>query len=458
MVPATMRPKHRKYEAGLAALGLLWTSATLARGQEAVPPPSTALAPSGAPAFAVLLLSNGRLLQGHVTEDAAGDAYELHMKGGSVPVPKKDVARRFGSLLELYEYRVAHLPERDPDERMKLALWCLEQHLDPQAREQLRAVLAINPADGRAPRMLANLDANALRAAGRDPEVRTTSAEVVETAPRAMNPRAVPRPRPAIGGPAIFGLPPAVAARRFTEFAWYIHPVLQSACASCHNEDYPGDFRLIVGRSRRDWTPDVLRANLDATLRYVDRDDPSRSDLIAFVAEPHGPNDRPIFHGANDVRYRRLAQWLGSLKPSAEPVAKAGQVDPPRPASPGASADTEGFGADRLPAPPRATPTPAPTPFAGASNRSMVEFYQGQATAPGVPPGVKFDLPALPGAPTPPPVASRLPDLPPGTPVPPPDDVIPPTKRAKKKIKLDPALLEKTLKTRQAAPSPPPGN
>ncbi len=353
-----MTPLNRKFRAGLAALGLVWTSATTAPGQEAAPPPPMpAPAPPNAPAFAVLLLSNGRTLQGNVTENAAGDAYELHGKGGSFPVPKKAVKKRYGSMAALYEDKVAHLPDRDPDERMNLALWCLEQHMEAQAREQLQGVLAINPSDGRAKRMVANIDANAQRAAGRDPEVRAASAEFAEPAPART---AMPMPRTrsrAVERPVIFDLPPDVAMKRFTAFAWEVHPILQASCASCHNETYQGEYRLIAGKSRRDWTADVVRANLDATLRHVRRDDPAHSDLVAYAANPHGPSPRPLFHGPNDRRYRQLVAWLDSLR-TAEPVAKAGFAPPP--AAPRATPLAEGFGADRLPSPPGAPTAPAP--------------------------------------------------------------------------------------------------
>ncbi len=162
-----MAPLNRKYRAGLVALGLLGTSLD-ADAQDTAPRLPAMLpapAPPNAPAFAVLVLSNGRMLQGNVTESASGDTYELHMTGGVIPVPKRDVAHRYGSLDELYRSKAARLPASDPDERMKLAKWCLEQHMEGPAKEQLQSVLALNPSDVRARRMIASIDANAARAA-----------------------------------------------------------------------------------------------------------------------------------------------------------------------------------------------------------------------------------------------------------------------------------------------------
>ncbi len=467
-----MAPLNRKYRAGLVALGFLGTTASVG-AQDAAPPlpaMSPAPAPRNAPAFAVLVLSNGRMLQGTITESASGDTYELHMTGGLIPVPKRDVAHRYGSLDELYRDKAARLPANDPDERMKLARWCLEQHMEGPAKEQLRSLLAINPSDLRAQRMVASIDANALRAAERDTEVRVAGAEVVETAPRASMP--LPRSRTSAGRrverPVIFDLPPDVANRRFAEFAWDVHPILQVSCAGCHNDAYQGEYRLITGKSRRDWTADVVRANLDATLRYVRADDPTHSDLVAYAANAHGPGLRAVFHGANDRRQQRLIAWLRLLKTAEGGVPES----PPPTAMTSAPQVPDGFGSDRVPAP-RATPMPAPPSSSidgsGLGARNYSQHYEMNAVAPGVPPGVSFDPPTLPGIPKPtapkepgatasrttvpasPSGPPRMTDLPPGTPVPPPDDVIPPSTRPKKSTKVDPALLEQLLKSRQQA-------
>jgi hypothetical protein len=483
-----MSPKNPKLKAGLAALGLLWTSATNAEAQEAAAPPNLPAppidqAPPSAPAFAVLLLSNGRVQQGKVSLDKSGQFYLLHQKGGEIRFPKKDVERQFGSLAELYQYKVASLPARDPDERMKLAQWCLLYHLNAEAREQLQALLEVDPGNPTAQRMVASLEATSDRSTGRDPAVQLSSAEVAMPATN--------RPRARPSGPiVIFDLPAATANRRATEFAWYIHPILQASCASCHNENYRGDFQLFAGKSRRDWTPDVVRSNLDATLRYVDRTNPGQSDILAYAVNPHGPPDaRAIFHGANDPRQRSLILWLNNLRPAPDSKTGPSAQTTPAPVMAGRpqSGAVDAFGADRFPTPAAAaglSTAPGLPPLPSASGlRAFTESYSFEGSAPGVPPGIAFEgpspliggpmpkLPAQrgpapltpggpPGAPArqpataPVPGATALPNLPPGTPLPPPDDVIPPTNRPKQGKNVDPALLEKLMKSRQPNPQP----
>src|SRR4051794_22027190 len=142
MSPKTPRLIH----AGLTALGLVWLAprgvadpappAPSGPPATAAPSPSPSTAPTPAPA--VILLTNGRLQQGLVSE--AGPSYYLHVRGGSkIPIPKRDVETVGRSLDDIYQYKVGRIADRDPDEHLKLAKWCLTQQLNEPAKVQLRA-------------------------------------------------------------------------------------------------------------------------------------------------------------------------------------------------------------------------------------------------------------------------------------------------------------------------------
>ena len=70
-------------------------------------------------------------------------------------------------------------------------------------------------------------------------------------------------------------------------------------------------------------TPDTIRANLDAVLGLVDRENPGRSELLASSLRPHGAgrNTRPIFEGSNNRAYRILAAWVNNLRVQPPPTA-----------------------------------------------------------------------------------------------------------------------------------------
>ena len=354
---------------GLASTGLLWLATTVAFAQEQPGLGSMAPAPASSTSttLRVLLMSNGTVVRGEITEDAKAGVYRLKCRGGQVPYPRTSVKKAAGTIEEVYDYQVAHLAPRDPDERLKLVRWCLAEHLTAQAREQLAAVLAMCPDDREAKLMAKNMDANAEAAARLDPDVRRTSGEMPRVeAPAALDPRILKSIRKEYGKaalPEIFDLPPAVAVGRANDFARVVHPVLQQNCATCHNEKYQGEFQLVQVKIAKDLrNPDVARANLDATLRLVNPDDPSRSDLLASGLVPHGGKKDAVFKGPNDPQYKLLSLWARSLRPApskapGDAPARAGYVSDDAPGAEG------GFGSDRPgrePAPP-----PLPPPYKG---------------------------------------------------------------------------------------------
>ncbi len=383
-----MSPQNRSLIVGLAAPGLLWLATSVAPGQEPPPappgPPSPASSTTPSPglkSFRALLLSNGKVVTGEITEDAPAGLYRLRQSGGSIGYPKMMVLKAGDSVDDLYRFQVARLPEGDPDERMKLARWCLSLHLDAQAREQLEAIQAMSPGDAEVKRMLYNLAATAEVEKGPvDPALRRTSVEMTRPgeAPASLDPRVITRAQKRFSAlPEILDLPQAQAVKRANEFADFVHPVVQQACARCHNERYQGDFQLVEVRARRDFlNADVTRANLDATLRLVNADDPARSELLSAGLVPHGGSKTAIFKGPNDRSYQVLNVWVKSLRPAKPNAGGAGGargLDDE--AARTSRTPGDGFASDRsgsrqagtpaaLPDLPGATATPPPAPLA----------------------------------------------------------------------------------------------
>ncbi|MGE3821398.1 MAG: hypothetical protein AB7I30_18460, partial [Isosphaeraceae bacterium] len=326
-----MSPKNPRLTVGLTALGMFGAAALLAAGASdpTAPtgqPPVAESAPEAAPTT-VLLLFNGRLIQGQGPITREGDQYVLRQRGGVIRFHENQVEAAFGSIAELYRYKSEQIPDRDPDERLKLARWCLTHKLKDEARAQLDAVVAMSPDSREASAMLASLNAEAARLAIAprvDPGVVQTSGEAATMAqdadtPAELDSTLLRRARKELGVtglPVIFDLPQALAVKRADQFARVVHPVLQASCVRCHNEKHEGSFRLIQVKSRRDWSPVVFRANLDATLQYVDPENPSMSQLLSTSLLPHGkgPDPRPIFRGSNDPRFQILSAWVNSLR------------------------------------------------------------------------------------------------------------------------------------------------
>jgi hypothetical protein len=270
-----------------------------------------------------VLLTDGRLVQGVLSQE--DNMIIITQPIGAMKYPKKRVEQVFPSIRAVYEYKLEQLPENDSDERIKLARWCLAQKMEPEARQQLEAILAHSPKHLQAKAMLVSLDqAHDRRAVRRqDPEVKQAAAEQerapADDRPGALDAAVISGARRGMGLsdiPVIFDLAPAQAVRRADEFARYVHPVVQAYCARCHADQYEGSFQLVAFKTKADKTRDALKANLDACLRLVDRENPTRSELLASSLRPHGrgPTKRPIFQGSNDRAYQILAIWVNKLQ------------------------------------------------------------------------------------------------------------------------------------------------
>jgi hypothetical protein len=291
-------------------------------GDEPQTPRRAAATVAAATGDRFLLLTNGRFVPGAVTEE--GSDYLVTQRVGTMRFPKKTVEGVFGSIRDAYQYKLEQLPELDSDERMKLARWCLEQRLTVEAKEQLTEILRLNPSNGPARTMLVKIDQEEARSAFRmrDPEVQQTRADrMTDERERlaVLDSAVIGRAQSVMGitsTPVIFDLPKPLAIKRAGEFFQFVHPVLQAHCAKCHNGQYDGPFQLVPIKTRVDRTPDALRHNLDATLALIDRDNPSRSDLLTSTLRAHGrgPNPRPIYPGSNDRYYQVLAAWASGLR------------------------------------------------------------------------------------------------------------------------------------------------
>ncbi|QDV35116.1 hypothetical protein [Tautonia plasticadhaerens] len=382
------------------------------------------------PSRTVLLMKDGKVrsFDGSAVEDR-GD-FVVRMQEGEVRVPADRVEGRFGSLREAYEYQRDHLPDRDPDEHLRLARWCLTQGMEGEAAEQLRALLSWSPGDSQAADMLKALEASvARREAAVDSGVVRTGGESVGgggaaasgMAPRDLDVSVLGQIRAykgPVARPQIFGLPEALAVRRFQDFGNGVHRVLQSRCASCHDEESDRNFRLVRARDPKDLRNSLLvRTNLDATLGLVDPSNPGHSPLLINAVMPHGPDQKPILPNSNSAEYRALWTWIESLRGESAPApaAASAPMTAPMPAAapapmapgvglsapmPNAAADPAfggGFATQRAGPVAAAAPPPMAAPAPGGVAPAMTPYphvinqqVQMDATYPGVPADLDF--------------------------------------------------------------------
>lgn len=458
--PATMAPKTPSLAAGLAALGLLWPAMPCVARQAAPSAPAAASTPSpspSAPRPSVILLSNGQVLRGELREDDAG--LVVMQKLGPIHLQKRQVEGSFAAIDGVYRYKLERLAKEDPDERMKLARWCLKEGLKAEARDQLASVLALVDSHPQARSMLAMLDAEAQRApAPRDDAVKQAGVEIRDDGrPGKLDPGVLgmkERRAQVLTPPVIFDLPLAVAARRYQEFVNAVHPKLQQHCAGCHNEKGESSFQLMKVATLRDKTdPLLLRTNLDATLRLVNAEKPAESKLLTSAIMPHGKLNRPVLSGPNNASYQALAHWVQGLQAAPRPAdpGVAPAAFNPRPA---AAPAVGGFAADRVPAAPIAPkPAMATAPAAGPEGPGVAH--------PDVPAGADFRTVtpllgsgpntatiATPAKPAAQPAQNLPPELKPLTA----KDLDKLDSQRKSPRRFDPSLMQKVISGRNAGP------
>ena len=286
-----------------------------------------------------LMLTNGQLIKGILSETETECLVE--QKVGTMHFPKKRVEGSFDSIREAYEYRLAQLPDRDSDERMKLALWCLNlklirrgpraAHCDPRAEPQSsqgEGDAAVDRAGGdpacspRArpgcssdpdPRSRPGCSSNRRRA---DERPEALDSAILRNAQRGLGIRDLP---------VIFDLPLPLAIKRTEEFTRYVHPLLQAYCAKCHD----GQIRRSVS-ARPDQVPG--RSNAERPACQPGRDAAThrpQESVAQCAALEHAPaawqrrQARPIFPGSNDKAYMVLARWVNHLAAPKESDATA---------------------------------------------------------------------------------------------------------------------------------------
>ena len=444
-----MSPLNTSIAVGLAALGLTGTSMHGVAGGAEAPNPATAEA--SAPTESVLLLYNGNVVSGIVARD--GTNFVLRQRLGTLTFPRREVECVRGSLREIYLYKLERLAEFDPDEHMKLARWCLHQKLNADARERLASVVELSPGHREAQAMITSIDAHAEREAQHDPGIEQVGGGAIGVdRPSELNPAVLQGARrpsnvAALGQPAIFDLPPAVAVRRTQDFAQFVHPVLQKQCAKCHNERSAGSFQLIQARTTRELVdPLIVRSNMEAALTLVDPENLKQSLLLTSALLPHPPQNQPILISPKTQSYQNLSTWVQSLRISsdAEQAQAAGGFASDRAASNPGQAGSPLTPISALPRP--TTPVPptiAPNPVAvmppqpgspyGPPASSASVGPAGDAAPIGY--GVPDDLAGVPTAPPMPPAAAST-----------------PTDAPTKPRKLDPATLQQFFMQRNNTP------
>jgi len=329
-------PGVRARPAGLAAalLVLLTPPGMLAAD-------STSMVASG-----VVVLRNGQVLRGHVAH-LGTDCLVALAEGGEVRLQRDEIELVANNLHDAYTHKAARVPARDVRRQLDLAEWCLRHALWERAAQQLSHVRRLGTDDPR----LAVLET---RLAATQPAPARTPPPPSASPPALLTPGAAsPVPvAPSAGSPSLlgdaaasrgtaldapaFGVRPAAhlaitsqgrssAAPRLAgggdaagprsipleQFTQAVQPLLLNRCATaaCHGSVARSTYRLARAPWNGPMTHRLTHQNLEATLEYVDGEQPRNSPLLTL---PLGHGHPLIFRGhpADEQQYRQLAAWV----------------------------------------------------------------------------------------------------------------------------------------------------
>jgi hypothetical protein len=261
------------------------------------------------PAPTVLVLRNGRVVQGTIRTDARG--YLVESPRSSLYFTFEHVKFVAADLHEAYAKLCDSIGGSSARRDLLLGRWCLENGLPPEAADHFRNVLNVDPANREARQALARLD----QTQSEEPApAEEHGAKTRQPAADAQVPESLSR----LSGSAV------------REFVIGVQPMLLARCGSvkCHgggggggggDASSPGvaSFRLERVRLSQGSNRSATARNLAAVLNLLDGQFPSQSPLFQQGLQPHGgllmraPLDGP----AGRAQEMRLRRWVETVSP-----------------------------------------------------------------------------------------------------------------------------------------------
>jgi hypothetical protein len=243
----------------------------------------------------LLILINGKIVEGKISESPSG--FLVEVKSSKYLVPYARVRFEAANLRDAYLKQRSFMIKPAPREHVALAGWCVNQELYAEAKIELRDALRLSPRNPSARNMLVQLEeiinpddpVNKQR----DPTTKRddTGFELPETR-------------------SLAGLSRDVVQ----EYVSRVQPLLMNRCnnGSCHGSTrHKSNFSLERVRSgfRRHRGPN--ERNLAQVLKQIDTASPDRSPLLTVTSGRHGGSRRDVFIGRAAVKQREtLRDWI----------------------------------------------------------------------------------------------------------------------------------------------------
>lgn len=328
------------YSRGITALVLLVGAvAALA----ATPSPAADLPLT--PRQGLLLLRNGNVLEGEITQ--AGDYYVVTLgKTGEIRLAAKEVEAVVASLDEAYDLRRLGLFGGGAGPHLDLAQWCLRNGLHARCAEQLVLAVGKEPENPRIADVERRLNlATTARPPAQPKRPAQPTAARTDDLEKAM--RALPK-------------------ASIEKFAAVVQPVLLNRCGAnqCHGPNSKAEFHLLKPPTGQAATQRFTQRNLYSALQYLDPANPDESPLLVLPSKRHGTSLTAVFDKHTQKQFDELKAWARMTIVAPQPavpatIAAGDQATLSQPASAGESAATH------APRPSLAAPSATPPASSG---------------------------------------------------------------------------------------------
>lgn len=295
----------------------------------------------------VLILQNERAFEGDI--EKVGDSYHIRRGSGEIVVAQSQALHLCADWDDAMAFMRSRANLDDPDERLRLAKWCMGNHQMERALAEATIAMKLRPSDRETRSLCKVLEAMPLTKTARPASEQTVA------------------PVPHID----------LSFESVTAFHLRIQPILMNTCVSCHSGGYRGKFKLY--RAYEGGERVALARNLSAVLSFISLDKPAASPLLVMAVCAHGDAKTSPIPSRQSHAFMTLCSWIDQTiadnphlhERSKLPVASVPHTTPRAPAAstlpplPGLLAAQNAPTADGSPAPPPiALPvkTPAVTP------------------------------------------------------------------------------------------------
>ena len=254
---------------------------------------------ANAPAERVLLLHNGKVVQGTIQQGSTG--YVVIKPEGRLVLPFEQVRLEADDVEDAYRQQHNALPDHSAAAHTELARWCLTYGLKDQARAEIHEALRREPGSLTAKNMLQRID-DQLLATKELPMVKAKNGQY----------SLLGDVKPLETVEALGGLPREAA----NEFVSKVQPLLVNRCATagCHGPGSDNPFELQRAKLGKGSPKSYSERNLAAVLARIDRDRPASSPLLTKLrGDSKTTGAKPSHGGLSHEQTQIVRNWIVAL-------------------------------------------------------------------------------------------------------------------------------------------------